>query len=302
MDFETGLFLNKIPYAKTGHGEKRLILFPPTHHLLWNVMNDAEDQLKGYKRLIPPEFTLYILGYDPNLPPTHTSEAIAADFAEIIRKHIGPSTIMAVSFGGSVAIPFAALYPELVTKLILMVTTYGTSGSGLSLGEKLLTLANEGKIFTLEQQIDELYANTFMQKLMKMRTWKNWPKKERIMNPISTFINGYQHLVDTAEDRKKYLPKIQAPTLIIGGTEDQFASQKFYETTAELIPNAHLELFEGETHTVVIEKILSVRKIIRGFLIVEEDSISYIKKLSVAVPKILKKGINKVKQLKNNIS
>lgn len=271
MDYETGIFLNKIPYAKAGSGEKTIVIFPPTHHLLWSVINDAEEQVNGYKHFIPDGFTYYILGYDPNLPKDYTSEQIASDFAKIIREHIGPSIIMAVSFGGSVAIPFAALYPELVEKLILLVSCYGSSGTGVQLAKKLVKLAEEGKSFTLQKEINKLYSNRILQHLFDLKTWKNWSKMERTMNPISTFINAYNHILETNEDRKKYLPMIQAPTLIIGGTQDQFAPEEYYRTTAELIPNAHLELFEGETHTVPVEKLFEIRKIIESFLEADKD-------------------------------
>ncbi|WP_371805579.1 alpha/beta fold hydrolase [Candidatus Lokiarchaeum ossiferum] len=298
MNFETGLFLKKIPYAKAGSGSKKLIIFPPTHHLMWDVRVDAEEQIKGYSRFVPEGYTFYILGYDPNLPKMHTSESIAADFAEIIKNNIGPATIMAVSYGGSIAFPFAATYPELVEKLILIVTAYGTSGSGAEFAEQLVKLAKEGKIFTLERKINDLYSNTIIRKLFKLKMWKDWAKKESTMNPISTFINAYEHLLATSEERRKYLSQISAPTLIIGGTADQFASEEYYRTTADLIPNSHLELFEGETHTVIVEQFFAVKKLIRQFLEVDQNTIRIIKNLSQKLAEMIKENmsISKISQ------
>ena len=286
-DFETGIFLNKIPYAKAGSGEKKIVIFPPTHHLLWNVTVDAEEQVNGYKHFIPDDFTFYILGYDPNLPKNHSSEEIAADFANIIREHIGPATIMAVSFGGSVAIPFAALYPELTEKLILLVTTYGSSGKGVEFGKELIQLAKEGKSFTLQKKINNLYSSRVLRYLFDLKTWKNWSKLEKNMNPISTFINAYTHLFKTQESRKKYLSMIQAPTLVIGGTKDQFATEEYYLKTAELIPNAHLELFEGKTHTVPVERLFEIKKLIKNFLEVKKDERDIWNKILSKVQKII---------------
>lgn len=287
MDFETGTFLNKIPYAKAGSGEKKIVIFPPTHHLLWNVTLDAEGQVDGYKHFIPDGFTFYILGYDPHLPKNHSSEDIAADFAKIIKEHIGPATIMAVSYGGSVAIPFAALYPDLTKKLILIVSTYGSSGKGVEFAKELIQLAEEGKSFTLQKKINNLYSSKILRYLFEFKTWKNWGKLEKNMNPISTFINAYNHLIDTEESRKKYLSKIQAPTLIIGGSKDQFASEEFYRTTAELIPNAHLELFEGKTHTVPVERLFEIKKLIKNFLEVEIDERDLWNKILSKVERII---------------
>ncbi len=286
-DFETGIFLNKIPYAKAGSGEKKIVIFPPTHHLLWSLRVDAEDQINGYKHFIPDDFTFYILGYDPNLPKKHSSEDIAADFAKIIKEHIGPATILAVSFGGSVAIPFAAIYPDLTEKLILLVTTYGSSGTGAKFGKELMQLAEEGKTFTLQKKINNLYSSKILRYLFDLKTWKNWPKLEKNMNPISTFINAYTHLFKTQESRKKYLSMIQAPTLVIGGTKDQFASEEYYRKTAELIPNAHLELFEGKTHTVPVERLFEIKKLIKNFLEVKIDERDIWNKILSKVQKII---------------
>lgn len=271
-EVETGIFLDKIAYAKAGTGEKKVVIFPPTHHLMWNVLVDAEEQINGYKRFIPDDFTFYILSYDPNLPKNHSSESIAEDFAQIIRENIGPAAILALSYGGTVAIPFAALYPELTEKLILIVSAYGPSGSGIKFAEELVSLAKAGKVLTLERRIDDLYSNRVLRKFFKLKMWKNWPKMEESMNLISTFINAYENLLKTPIKRKNYLQMIQAPTLIIGGTHDQFSDEESYRITAELIPNAHLELFEGETHTLPVEKIFSVRKLIRNFLVTEKDT------------------------------
>lgn len=298
MNIETGIFLNKIPYAKAGSGPKNMIIFPPTHHLMWDVRVDAEEQVKGYRRFVPEGYTFYILGYDPHLPKNHTSESIAADFSQIIRDEIGSATIMAVSYGGSIAIPFAATYPDLVDKLILIVTAYGTSGAGAKLASDLVQLAKDGKIFTLERKINDLYSNRIIRKLFKLKMWKDWAKKESTMNPISTFINAYEHLLASSEDRKKYLSHISAPTLIIGGTADQFASEEFYRATDELINNSHLELFEGETHTVIVEQFFAVRKLIRQFLEVDRDTIQHIKELSHKMASMIKENmsISKISQ------
>ncbi len=286
-NYETGIFLDKIPYAKAGSGEKLIVIFPPTHHLLWSVTVDAKSQVDGYKHFIPDGFTYYILGYDPRLPKNHSSESIAEDFAKIMKEHIGPATIMAVSYGGSVAIPFAALYPELTEKLILLVSTYGSSGEGVVFAKELIQLAEEGKSFTLQKEINGLYSNRILRNLFDLKTWKNWPALEKSMNPISTFINAYTHLIDSEESRKKYLSKIQAPTLVIGGSKDQFAPEGYYRETAELIPNAHLELFEGKTHTLPVERLFEIKKIIKNFLEVENDGRDIWNKILSKVERII---------------
>ncbi|QEE15838.1 alpha/beta fold hydrolase [Promethearchaeum syntrophicum] len=244
-----------------------VIIFPPTKHLMWPVSLNGDSQIKSYRMFIPNEFPLYIISYDTHLPSDHTSESIARDFHEFLRDIVQePGIIMGISYGGSIAIPFAAMYPEWVNKLILMVSTYTVRGAGVELAKELLRLAKEGKPFTLKRKIEDLYHLKILRKIFQLQFWREWPDLEESMNPLSTFINAYSHLLNSPQSRKKYLSKIDAPTLIIGGTEDQFASVEDYEETRDLIPNAFLELYDGQTHTVPIEKIFDVSDIIKKFI------------------------------------
>jgi len=65
---------------------------------------------------------------------------------------------------------------------------------------------------------------------------------------------------------KKYIYNIKVPTLLIGGTEDQFSSPKFYHELADAIEECELVLFKKATHAVPVEKLFKVKKLIREFL------------------------------------
>lgn len=244
-----------------------VVIFPPTKQLMWPVSLNGDSQIKSYRVFIPHEFPLYVISYDPNLPADHTSESVATDFGEFIKEVVQqPAIIMGISYGGSIAIPFAGMFPEWVEKLILMVCTYTVRGSGVELGNQLVQLAKEGKPFTLKRRIEGLYHRKILRKIFQLQVWRDWPELEETMNPLSTFINAYTHLLGSPESRKKYLSKITAPTLILGGTEDQFASVQDYRETRDLIPNATLVLYDGQTHTVPIEKVFDVSSVISKFI------------------------------------
>ena len=55
-------------------------------------------------------------------------------------------------------------------------------------------------------------------------------------------------------DVKDKLPRIAAPTLVIGGANDPFYGADNIRETARLIPNAELSLIEGGGHAVVKTK------------------------------------------------
>jgi pimeloyl-ACP methyl ester carboxylesterase len=101
---------------------------------------------------------------------------------------------------------------------------------------------------------------------MKVMIWSQ--KKQTIANwnPPTTLINAYTHVLESGEERKKFLPNIKAPTIMFGGDHDQFFSEEVFRETAKLIPNAQFVFFPGETHGVVMEKGKAIRTGIAAFL------------------------------------
>ncbi len=268
LTVESGFFHDKIPYLKTWteHSTQNLVVFPHTAELIQSVYTNPQESAVLFRKFIPDIYTIYVLGYDRNLPLEHTSEQIADEFAQIIQEHIGPADIMAISYGGFIGIPFAARYPDLVKKLLLMVTAHSSSESGLNLARDLVRLAETGDRYTLDQKFNGLISNVFLRTVVKFLTWMQRKKINPDLNPLSTLIHAYKHMIDTFKHRKKYLPQIQAPTLVIGANKDHFFSEEKYRETAELIPNSQVIIFNSG-HMVPIEKMSKVRKAISDFLI-----------------------------------
>jgi pimeloyl-ACP methyl ester carboxylesterase len=268
-NFETGVFLGKYPYVKEGIGTKNLVLFRPTGDLRVSIKMEAAEEIQLMRKFVPESYTLYILGYDPHLDKDFTKEQVAHDYATFIKERMDKVTIVAISFGGFVAIPFAALYPELMEKLILLITGYKVSESGEQFSQTAIDLAKAGKAYELDQHITTLYGKWWSRKLFHFITWLNRKKTMKIMNPLSTLIYAYEHMLITNGENKKYLSKIQAPTLVLGGTKDIVFSGEIYTETAQLIPKGKLILYEGESHMVPIEKMKDVKQKVVQFLLNE---------------------------------
>ncbi|MHA1521289.1 MAG: alpha/beta fold hydrolase [Promethearchaeota archaeon] len=268
INVESGFFLGKIPYLKdwTDNSTENLVIFPHTAELIQSLCTNPIETAALFRKYIPDTYTIYVLGYDRNLPMDHTSEQIGDEFAQIIREHIGPATIMAVSYGGFIGIPFAARYPELTKKLILLVSAYSGSEHGLQLSRELVQLAEDGDGYAIAQRLNGLFLNVFLRGLVKFLTWTKKKKPNPDLNPLSTFIHAYKHMIATFSDRKKYLPMIEAPTLVIGADQDQFFSEDKYRETAELIPDGRVVIFHSG-HMVPVEKMGKVRESIHNFLL-----------------------------------
>jgi pimeloyl-ACP methyl ester carboxylesterase len=61
------------------------------------------------------------------------------------------------------------------------------------------------------------------------------------------------------------LPKIDLPTLVVGGTADLLTPPAYARELAELIPNARLELLEGGGHMLMLERTDAIDQLIVDF-------------------------------------
>jgi pimeloyl-ACP methyl ester carboxylesterase len=117
----------------------------------------------------------------------------------------------------------------------------------------------------MDQMFNGLFSNVLLRGIIKILTWLQKGKLNSDLNPNSTLINAYTHLIETIIDRKSFLSKISAPTLVIGASKDKFFSEEIYRETADLIPNGEVVIFNSG-HMVPVEKMSKVRKTIQDFL------------------------------------
>ncbi len=267
---EYGNFGNFYSYVKLDFKQKTdttLVIFPPTQELIFPIHKNPWVQIKRYQPLIPSHIgTVYILGYNPHITINTFLADVAEIFAEFIRERIGPCYIAGISYGGALSIPFASKFPELTQKLIIVVGSYALSESGVQICKEVTELAKKNELLKIQFKMISLFHNPILRKFVQFSTRMNWEKKKTYMNPPSTLINAYTHIVNHNYELKKYIHHIKSPTLIIGGTQDQFASNEMYKTLAEAVKDSKLVLFENQTHTVAVEHLRKVKKLIEDFL------------------------------------
>ncbi|TFG19275.1 MAG: alpha/beta hydrolase [Promethearchaeota archaeon] len=248
--------------------DNTLVIFPPTQELIFPLRINPYLQINRYKSLLPQDELgdVYILGYDPQITVETFLADIAEDFGEFIRERIGPCSIAGISFGGGVAIPFAAKYPELVKKLLLVVSSYAMSEQGLGLCKEVIDYTENNERLKAQVRLTCLVRNPLLKLYLRISTRLNWTKRQPYLNPPSTVVNAYTHMIKYNYGLKKYIHGIKAPTLMIGGTKDQFFSVELYHELADAIENCETVLFKGATHAVPVEKIFKIKKLVKEFL------------------------------------
>jgi pimeloyl-ACP methyl ester carboxylesterase len=255
IEYETGFYLEEVPYIKFGKGSKKIVIFPQTGDLTCSLSKDPEEKVKLFSKLLPQNYTIYVLGYDPEMKEGTTGESISDQFAQVVKNKIGPATIIGISYGGQIAILFAAKYPELTSKLILIVSAYALSqDGGVPFCQNVIKTAEEGNHLQITKIMDNLWSVKILRGIMKLLNWFKRKKLKDIWNPLSTLIIAYRDLLEKNGEKKQYLPQIQAPSYILGGTKDPLFSKELYQETADLIPDGHAILFENGGHMVAVEQ------------------------------------------------
>jgi pimeloyl-ACP methyl ester carboxylesterase len=266
--FETGLFLNKIPYVKAGSGRHPIVVLNGGQAFVRRptparAMRDA----KRITCLLPKGRPVYVLGYDSAPPAGYDIDAIVRDVAQILQEEIGSATIMGVSFGGFVAARLAAERPDLVEALILMVSAHRFSPEGRASIDRQIGYAWRGDFESFLEEFALVFRRPWLNWLIRLRFRQERRKLHETMNDPAIIVRGLNAVAGDDFGRDpSWLGRIQAQTLIVGGTRDQFFDVEAMNETARSIPAARLELFRNETHMLPIERARDVARVVSGFL------------------------------------
>jgi proline iminopeptidase len=179
---------------------------------------------------------------------------------EALRQYLGLEQIVVIggSYGGMVALAYAARYPQSVSHLIAMVTA---AHAGF-LDAAKINLAQCG---TPEQQAiaKYLWAGNFpneaklgeyfrVMRSLYALTADSQPASDRTMLSVDAinmafggFLRDYNILAE--------LPQITAPTLVIGARYDWICPPEFSVEIAQHIPQAQLTIFEQSGHLIRVD-------------------------------------------------
>jgi len=90
---------------------------------------------------------------------------------------------------------------------------------------------------------------------VRLKLWRDRDRLASEFKDPKTILRAYKGLFSADFARNAdFARRVQVPTLVIGGTADQFFGPQVFEETAALIPQATVKLFAGETHMLPIER------------------------------------------------
>ena len=230
-------------YVQFGGGEEQLVMIPGLGDGLTTVKGKAllgEAMFRPFTR----DYRITILSRKRVLEPHCTTESMAHDQAAAMRAlGIQRAHIVGVSQGGMIAQHLAYEYPELVDRLVLVVTVPKSNErlTDVCLRWKRLAQANRYKDLMID--LTELsHPEPYIQKARKLYPFAGFGRPK-------SFTRFYlQANACMTHDAEKKLPFITAPTLIIGGGQDRVLGPEGSYALHEAIPGSRLHIYPQLGH------------------------------------------------------
>ena len=257
---ESGLLADRVPYIRGGSGQRVAVVFFGVNALFKRLdrTTNPERYARQVSRLLPGH-KFIILGYAGS-----SFEEIVRDMASAIRTP--PDVVVGISFGGFVAMRFAAQHPELVRRLVLLVSAHRFGRAGWQMIERQFDALERGDFKALVLENALLFRRPWYNWLLRLKLWKDGNRLAADFRDPAAILSDYRQLFGPDfKNNAECARRIACPTLIIGGTADQWFDRRASEETASLIPGAQIHLFEKETHMLPIEKSNEVAGAIANF-------------------------------------
>lgn len=245
----TGYSKNGLPYARVEGGKRTLFIIdgldfshkPPSRF---------EMMLFGFIKKLNDEFTVYLVRRKAGLPAGYSLKDMSDDYAVMIENEIGrPVDVMGISTGGTIAQHFGADHPELISRLILVMTGHRLTENGKLLQWHVAGLTRQGKWRSAAALMATSMFTGVALTLFKAIFWLMG--KMMFGSPAGPSDGIVEIEAEDAHDFKARLAEITVPTLVIGGDSDFFYPLR---ETAEGIPGARLVLYEGVGHTAIMKR------------------------------------------------
>lgn len=231
-------------YIVFGSGTEKLVMIPGLSDGLKTVKGLALPFAWLY-RTLGRRFCIYSFSRADHMPDGFTTRDMARD-VKLAMDTLGieKASILGVSLGGMIAQYFAADYPEAVDKLILAVTTARHNEMIQGCIDVWTELAETRDYKGLVIQTSEIaYSEGYLKKFRLTYPFLGLMSKPK---------NYDRYLVMSracvTHDAYDVLGCIQAPTLVIGGEQDQIVGAAGSYELAEQIPNSQCIMYPQYGH------------------------------------------------------
>lgn len=247
MDVREGR-MGRLPYLAVGSGRPLVVLAG-----LLPQAGVARGPLRGdherTARLFAHGCEVFYLNRRPGMPAGMTMADVAAEHADALREHFGAAVdVLGMSTGGSIAQQLAAEHPDVVSRLVLVSTGARLGPLAKRVQRRVAARARAGAA----REAAAVFAADLMPGPLELpAALAGWLAGPRLLK-----LADLGDLASMAEAEDDFdlaqLPRIAAPTLLVGGGRDRYYGTELFEQTAALIPGCQLEIRPGLGHITVM--------------------------------------------------
>ena len=174
-------------------------------------------------------------------------ELMASDAKAVLdAANVESAHVLGMSMGGMIAQEFALNYPEMTRSLILTVTNCGGKESVLPKPEVLFTLSGRG-IKTPEDAFWAMAPFIYDESTPREKLEEDLAAREGKFTKPENFMRQLQAIMSWQGTHSR-LEQINAPTLVIGGVNDQLIPCENSRIIADQISNSKLVELENSSH------------------------------------------------------
>ncbi len=245
MNVEVGVLREQFPYVRIGAGRQPLVVLPGL--TLDNKTPGglvARSYGQGFRRLAD-EYTLYIVQRPRGLTGLVDTKTISADYARLLSQEVGRLRLMGLSTGGLIAQHVALDHPDLVERLVLVVSGAYLSPRGRDICLRWRELAQHEHWRRLRGEMATAAVDG--------------AGAQRLARAFGSLVGGPPTPADAADfvatvdadlahDTTSKLSNLKMRAIVIGGADDPFFPEPVLRETAEAIPRAELRVYPGVGH------------------------------------------------------
>jgi len=184
------------------------------------------------------------------------------------------ATLVGESMGGAVSLQFALKYPDQVEKLVLEAS--GGLGKEVSITLRIMSLPVLGEYFVRPSRkgSEDFQKLIFYDQDLITEEWIEedyqmslQPGAQRcLLSALRSMVSIWGAKQDAYKPILDHLEKIEVPTLIIWGEQDQILPVAHARTAAERLPDARLHILDRCGHMPNIERAEEFNQLVTAFL------------------------------------
>jgi epoxide hydrolase 4 len=279
----------RLHYAATGEADRPLILFLHGFPEFWYAWKNQLEEFGGDFLAVAPDLRGFNLSDKPAEVEAYRAKHLVADIAALAR-HFGKQrlTLVAHDWGGAVAWGFAAAFPHLVERLVIINSPHPAifqrDLAGNPAQQAASSYMNFFRLPKAEQILSEdNYARMFAMLLGRGgKSWLSendraaylaaWSQPGALTGGLNYYRASPLHPptdTDPGAANVKFDPAmvtVKVPTLVIWGLSDPALLPCNLDGLEDYVADLHIMGVEDASHWIVHEQAELVNRAIRDFL------------------------------------